>query len=272
LERGVGVRLMSIELFIFLLTLAWVAGFGAGFIGLGGGVLLFPLLLYLPPYLGLDPIDAKAAAALVISQVFFAGIIGGTAHWRKGRVHRQLTMVGALASAAGAFIGGVSSKWASEWFLLLLFGFITILAGLIMFLPGPPPHKEVAHIDTVRVSTIPLSAVSCVVGAVVGLLGAGNFLFVPLFIYVLKIPTRITIGSSLVIHVLNSFSGFLGKLITDQIPFLPTIAVVIGAGFGAFVGEKSHSRSSPQVLRLVYSVVIGTVAARVWITILFSNG
>jgi hypothetical protein len=262
---------MSLARFFFLVMLGGVAGFGAGFIGVGGGVLLFPLLLYLPPSLGLEAIDAKTAAALVSSEVFFAGIIGGAAHWRKGRVHRQLTLIGAIASAVGAFIGGVGSKWVSGWLLLLLFGIITILAGLVMFLPGPPPEKEAENIDTVEVPTIPLSVISCGVGAVVGLLGAGNFLFVPLFIYVLKIPTRITIGSSLAIYALNSFAGFFGKLITGQIPLLPTIAVIIGTSVGVFLGEKIHSRVSPQVLRLVFSVVIAAVALRVWITILFSE-
>ena len=101
---------MSGGLFLTLLALAGVAGFGAGFIGLGGGLLLFPLLLYLPPDLGLEAIDAKTVAALVISQVFFAGVIGGAAHWRQGRVHEKLTLVGALTSRAGAFFGGVASK------------------------------------------------------------------------------------------------------------------------------------------------------------------
>jgi uncharacterized membrane protein YfcA len=261
---------MSGGLFLTLLALAGVAGFGAGFIGLGGGILLFPLLLYLPPYLGLPAIDAKTVAALVISQVFFAGLIGGAAHWRKGRVHNKLTVVGALASAVGAFLGGIASKWVSEWFLLFLFGVVTIIAGAVMFLPPPSAEQEAASIADINVPAVLLSAVSFFVGIAVGLLGAGNFLFVPLLIYVLKIPTRITIGSSLAIHVLNGFSGFLGKLITGQVPFLMTIAVVLGACLGAFVGEKSHSRASPEVLRYAYAGIIAIVAIRVWLTLLWS--
>ena len=263
---------MSAGLFTLVTGLAVIAGFGAGFIGLGGGVLLFPLLLYLPPYLGLEPIEARTAAALIVSQVFFAGVIGGAAHWRKGRVHAKLTAVGAVSSAVGAFAGGIASKWASEGFLLLLFGVITLVAGLIMFLPGPSVEEEAATLDNVVIRTVPLGAISLSVGIVVGLLGAGNFLFVPLLVYGLKIPTRVTIGSSLIIHVLNGFAGFAGKLITGQVPFLMTVAVVIGASVGAVLGEKMHSRASPQALRYAYCVVIGLVALRIWITILrFDN-
>ena len=261
---------MSGGLFLTLFAVAGLAGFGAGFIGLGGGLLLFPLLLYLPPYLGLEAIDAKTVAALVISQVFFAGLIGGAAHWRKGRVHKKLTLVGAIASGVGSFMGGVASRWVSDWFLLFLFGVVTIIAGAVMFLPGPSVEREQASVERVIVPSVALAAISFPVGIVVGLLGAGNFLFVPLFIYVLKIPTRITIGSSLAIHVLNGFSGFTGKLITGQVPFLMTVVVILGASLGAIIGEKSHSRASPKILRFAYAGVIAIVALRVWISLLWS--
>jgi uncharacterized protein len=232
--------------------------------------LLFPLLLYLPPYLGLEAIDAKTVAALVISQVFFAGLIGGAAHWRKGRVHKKLTLVGAIASALGSFMGGVASKWVTEWSLLFLFGIVTIIAGAVMFLPGPSVELEQTSVERIIVPPVALAAISIAVGIVVGLLGAGNFLFVPLFIYVLRIPTRITIGSSLAIHVLNGFSGFIGKLITGQVPFLITVVVILGASLGAAIGEKSHTRASPKILRFAYACVIAIVALRVWISLLWS--
>jgi uncharacterized membrane protein YfcA len=179
-------------------------------------------------------------------------------------------LVGAVASSVGAFAGGVTSKWVSEWFLLLLFGVVTLIAGAVMFLRGPSAETEQTPTDQISVPVLSLSAISLSVGLVVGLLGAGNFLLVPLLIYVLKIPTRITIGSALVIHVLNGFAGFTGKLITGQVPFLLTVAVLIGAGIGAIAGEKCHGRVSPQMLRYTYAGVIAIVALRIWATILAS--
>jgi uncharacterized membrane protein YfcA len=259
---------MSGGLFLTLFSLAGAAGFGAGFVGLGGGLLLFPLLLYVPPYLDFEPIDPKTVAALVLSQVFFGGLVGGIAHWREGRVHGKLILVGAIASSAGAFLGGVASKWVSEWFLVLLFGVVTIVAGAVMFLPAPSPEREAASIRSIAIPTFSLAAIALAIGVVVGLLGAGNFLFVPLLIYVLRLPTRISIGSSLIIFVANGFSGFLGKLVTAQIPVLMSVAVIAGASIGAFVGEKCHGRVSAQVLRYTYAGIIAIVALRVWSTIL----
>jgi hypothetical protein len=261
---------MSGGLLLTLFTLATVAGFGSGFIGVGGGLLLFPLLLYLPPHLGLDAIDARTVAALVISQVFFGGLVGGIAHWRQGRVHGKIILVGGVTSSGGAFFGGIASKWVSEWLLLLLFGIVTIIAGAVMFLPAPSAEREATNVESVAVPSVALGVIALSVGVVVGFLGAGNFLFVPLLIYLLKMPTRISIGSSLLIYVVNGFAGFLGKLITGQIPLLLTVAVIAGASLGAFTGEKCHSRVSPRVLRYAYAGVIAIVVLRIWTTILGS--
>src|SRR3989304_3419787 len=182
---------MSLTLVATLAALGGIGGLAAGFLGLGGGVLLFPLLLYVPPLLGLESLDVRTVAALVISQVFFATVIGATAHWRSGRVHARLTLVAALPAASGSLVGGIASQWVSEWFLLLLFGVVTLLAAGMMFLPAPSADRENISVQRVVVPLVPLSVLSGATGIVVGVLGGGHFIFVPVQIYLLKVPTRI---------------------------------------------------------------------------------
>ncbi len=260
---------MSLTLFLTLAALGGIGGFAAGLLGVGGGVLLFPLLLYVPPSLGLESLDVKTVAALVISEVFFATLTGGIAHWQSGHVQRRLTLAGGLASAAGSLLGGIVSKWISDWSLLFLFGVVTLIVAAMMFSPPLSLEQEQIPLEEVVVPIVPLALLSCVTGVAIGLQGSGNLVFVPLLIYVFKVPTRIAIGSSLFIAMLNTFSGFLGKLVTGQIPFSMALAVVIGASFGALAGEQAHRRVSPRVLRYVYAGVIGLVGMRVWLTLLF---
>ena len=263
---------MSLTLAATLAVLGLIGGFAGGLLGVGGGVLLFPLLLYVPPLLGLESLNVKTVAALVICQVFFGTLVGGAAHWRSRRVHGRLVVVAAMTAVVGSFLGGVASKGVSEWFLLLLFGTLTLFAASMMFLQRLSEDRENVPIEKVIVPLGPVAALSVMTGVVVGFLGAGNFVFVPLMIYVLKVPTRIAIGSNLVIALFSTFSGFLGKLVTGQIPFLMALAVVIGAGLGALGGEWSHGRVSASVLRYIYVVVVGLVAIRTWITILSGVG
>ena len=102
----------------------------------------------------------------------------------------------------------------------------------------------------------------------IGFLGAGNFIFVPVLIYLLSVPTRIAIGSSLFIAMMNTASGFLGKLLTGQIPLATAGTVVAGAMLGALAGERVHRRLSSELLRRVYAVLVALIAVRIWLTIL----
>jgi uncharacterized protein len=165
-------------------------------------------------------------------------------------------------------VGGVTSIWTSERSLLMLFGVTTLLVVAMMLLPAPSKEIEEVSPKEITVATLPLSLCSLVAGVTIGFLGAGNFIFVPLLIYVLKVPTRIAIGSSLFVAMMNTSTGFLGKLVTGQIPWMTAIIVVTGAAVGALGGERIHSRISTQALRYVYGAMVALIALRIWISVL----
>src|SRR5262245_35156970 len=258
---------MGLALAAILVGLGGFGGFAAGLLGFGGGVVMFPLLYYVVPMLGLPPMDAKMVGATVASQVFFSTLSGGIAHFRRGRVQNTIALIAGTISAASAFTGAIASKWASERFLLVLFGVVTILVIAIMFLPAPPSEADEKTLDEVAVPCTALSIFSLLTGVVIGFLGAGNFIFVPVLIYILRVPTRVAIGSSLIIALMNTASGFLGKLITGQLQFLETCLVVTGALLGAQAGERVHRLLSSVALRQIYAVMVGLIALRVWLTI-----
>jgi len=259
---------MSLALIATLVGLGGIGGFSAGLLGFGGGVLMFPLLLYVPPLIGLERIDARAVAAIVASQVFFSTLAGGLAHLRGGRVQGRIAVIAGAVSAIGSLAGSVASKWVTEGFLLLLFGAVTLMVVCVMLLPAPRNPRDENAVDHVIVPRLTLSICSLLTGVVIGFLGAGNFVFVPILIYLLGVPTKIAIGSSLFIALMNTASGFLGKLITGQIPLFAATLVVGGATVGALAGEQVHRRLSSLTLRRVYAVLVVLIAARVWLTIL----
>jgi uncharacterized membrane protein YfcA len=259
---------MSLTFITILALLGSIGGFAAGLLGVGGGVLMFPLLYYIPPLFGLARLDARTVAAVVISQVFFSALVGGLAHFRHGHVQGRIALIAGVASAAGSLIGAVASKWSSERFLLILFGVVTVLVILMMFLPAPDTKQEDVALENITVPTAPLASYSLATGIVIGFLGAGNFIFVPVLIYILKVPTRVAIGSTLFVGLMNSATGFVGKLVTGQIPLLAASIVVGGATIGALAGERVHRRLPTSILRHIYATMVGLIAIRVWLTIL----
>lgn len=259
---------MNLALAATLAGLGGAGGFSAGLLGFGGGVLMFPLLLYVPPLIGLASIDAKTVAAIVASQVFFSTLAGGFAHLRSGRVQGEIAGLAGVVSAIGSLAGSVASKWVSDHFLLILFGGVTLLVVGIMFLATPQQDREENAADHVTVPRVALSVYALLTGLVIGFLGAGNFVFVPVLIYLLHVPTRTAIGSSLFIAMMNTAAGFIGKLITGQIPYLAAVLVITSAMIGAVLGERAHRRLSSAMLRQVYAVLVALIALRVWLSIL----
>jgi hypothetical protein len=259
--------MMALALATTLIGAGILGGFSAGLLGVGGGVLMFPLLYYLPPWFGIERMDAKTVAAIVVSQVFFSTLTGGIAHIRSGRVQRRIALIAGSFSATTAFAGSIASKWASERFLLVLFGVVTIMVVVLMILPVPVRDPDTT-IGEVEVREWPLAIYSSLTGVVIGFLGAGNFIFVPILIYLLYVPTKIAIGTNLIVAVMSTASGFVGKLITGQVPFLSTLLVVAGAVLGAWLGEHVHRRLSSAMLRRIYAVMVGLIACKVWLTIL----
>lgn len=247
-----------------LVLLGCLGGFAAGLLGFGGGIIMFPLVYSVPPLLGFARFNARTVAALVVAQVFFSTVVGGSAHFRSQHVSWRIALIAGITSAAGAFVGGLASAWVSERFLLILFAVLTVLVAAMMLLPAPTPHQEDTPADQVRVPLIPLALFSLLAGLTIGFLGAGNFVFVPLLIYVMKVPTRVAIGSSLFIALSNTFFGFLGKLVSGQVPYFAALMVIAGGMIGALAGEWCHRRTPIIVLRYIYGSMLTIIALQAW--------
>jgi uncharacterized membrane protein YfcA len=107
--------------------------------------------------------------------------------------------------------------------------------------------------------------VCAAVGVFAGLVGAGGaFLLVPLLIAVVGVPIRVTIGSSLAITAMSAATGFIGKLVTGQIPWGPAVFVALGAMPGAQLGALVSRRLSGEWLRRALFLVVLLTALRVW--------
>ena len=260
---------MTVTLTLTLTSLGLVGAFIAGLLGVGGAIVMVPLLLYVPPLLGLGELDMKAVAGITMVQVLVAAASGVVAHHRMRAVHHELAWVGGPAMAAGSFAGAMLSHPLRERALLLVFALMATAAIGILLVPvetaGAPIFAD--HVKIARGRTITVCAL---VGIAAGLVGAGGaFLLVPLLIAVVGVPIRVTIGSSLAITAVSALTGFLGKLITGQIPWGPAAFVALGALPGAQLGALVSRRLPGTWLRFALLAIVLLTATRVWWDLLY---
>lgn len=255
---------MTLAFALTLLALGLLGALIAGLLGVGGAVVMIPLLLYVPPLLDVGRLDMKSVAGVTMTQVLVAAASGMLAHRRHGAVNTQLAWVGGLAMAAGSLAGALGSKYVSDQWLLRVFALMVTAAAVLMFVPT---GKDEGLVDAAAVEfSRPRAAiVAAGVGLAAGLVGAGGaFLLVPLLLVVVGVPIRVTIGSSLAITALAASAGFAGKLVTGQIPLAPTLAVVLGAVPGAQLGAAVSRRMPTFALKAALFVFVVLTAIKVW--------
>ena len=258
---------MEWSLLLTLLFLGLGGGFLSGLLGLGGAIFMIPLLLYVPPLLGVGLLDMKQVAAVSMVQVLSASLTGVLVHNKNRFVSGRLLIVMGAMNAAGNLAGSLYSQHVKSAFLLAVFATLAVIAAVVMFIPRREQGADVPPED-VKFNKPLAAAVSLAIGCFGGMVGApGAFLYIPVMIYLLNIPTRIVIGSTLGIVLLGAITGTIGKMVTGQIIWPYAIALVIGTIPGAQFGGRVSKKVNTKHLRLAIAVIIAITGLRMWFQI-----
>src|SRR3954452_20952338 len=229
---------------LLLLVLGLIGGTLSGLLGIGGGLVIVPLLLYTPLWLGFDPIDIRTATAVAVVQVTAATLSGTIAHRRRGAVYMRLAVTMSVASASGALLGGVVSASVPANVLLLATAVLATVGALLMFLPARVDALDIGAQPPFNVAVVCGSGL--VIGLIIGMNGSGAFLMMPTLIYLVGLPTQIAIGTVLAVAFPTSLAAAAGKVATGQVPLLLAGIVVVGAIFGAQLGSWIGARTPPR--------------------------
>lgn len=252
---------MPLELAAILALLGLLAAFLSGLLGIGGALMLIPMLLYVPELLGLGDFDARQAAAMAIAQVVVSSGSATISNYRRGLVYRRLAAIILSSMVSAALVSGWASQFVPATGLLILLAALATLGAATMLLPvtggevGPPqpPFSPALAI-----------ASGAFVGAVIGLVGGGSFMLIPLQVYALGIPTRTAMATGLSAVFPTAVAGLVGKALGNQVPLVPAAMVCLLSVPGAQLGTAAGARVPARALRAIYAVVVLSVAIGLW--------
>ncbi len=256
-------------IYILIGGLGLFTGFLSGLLGIGGGIIMAPLLLYVPPLFGLAPLSMKIVAGLTIVQGILGCFTGALSHRRFRFVSDRLTLYMGTSIFLAAMIGGAGSGYVSDKILLFLFACLALIAAFLMLISvkDDPENPALASLDFHRWRAVVAASGVGLWGGMVG--QGGSFILIPLMTAFVRIPTRIAIGSNLAIVLLSSIAGFIGKAATGQIDWLMTIPIAITVIPAARLGSVVSRMTPVTRLRQALAALIAIAAVRIWISVLF---
>ncbi|MGE5301065.1 MAG: sulfite exporter TauE/SafE family protein [Acidobacteriota bacterium] len=258
---------MHIAFYLFLLLAGSIVGFFSGLLGIGGGILMFPLLLYLPPLLGFDLIGVKNITGLTMIQGFFSSLSAMFFYHRHSLVNKPLVLTLGLSLFLSSLTGSFASKVVPDKPLLFIFAGLALTASLMMLIPRSYAKDELTE-DKVTFHKPTAVMLGVTIGFLIGMVGQGGaFIIIPILLYVLKIPLRVALGSTLAIGLFSSSAGLVGKIATGQVPFQMAAALLSGAIPSALLGGVVGKKTKTQYLRWILALIIIGTAVKIWMDI-----
>lgn len=265
---------------LIAISLGLLVGLSLGALGGGGSTLAVPILVFVA---GLEAQDATTASLLVVGVASLFGVIG---HYRAGNVRLGAGIAFGLSGIVGSRIGTMVNQSLDEQVLLMAFSALIVFVAIRMY-RSVDRRRELGKIAPVLEPTdggsggvatrartaqrvglelsVPaiakLAGAATAVGLLTGLFGVGGgFAVVPALTLLLKFPTRVAIGTSLVVIVINAAMALAmraGDLDFDWgvvVPFLVTVSV------GVVVGSRIANRIDADRLTRAFAIMLFAVA------------
>jgi uncharacterized membrane protein YfcA len=271
-----------------LLCLGLAVGVLSGLLGVGGGFILTPLLIFL----GVPPLIAVGTGA---SQVVASSVSGAIGHWQRGNVDLLMGIFLIVGGMVGALSGVKLQQFLREAGQLDLFTTLTYVimlgvVGALMLIesvrairktalqPGAAsarragqhswvqklPFKRRFHTSKLYISTLPPIAIGVFVGWLTAIMGiGGGFLIVPALIYILRMPTRIALGtSSFQIIFVTAFATVLQSTENHSVDLVLALPLIVGGVIGAQYGVGLAHKLKAEELRALLALLVLAVAIR----------
>ena len=273
-----------------LLGLGGMVGVLSGMFGVGGGFLMTPLLFFI----GIPPAVAVATEANQIVASSFSGVL---AHLRRKTVDLRMGTVLLIGGLIGAALGVAVFNYLKSMGqvdLLVKLCYVVFLGviGALMFIESlnairktrsgakPKrrkhnwihglPFKMRFRTSGLYISVIPPVIVGVLVGILAAIMGVGGgFIMVPAMIYLLGMPTKVVVGTSLFqIIFVTGFTTLLHATTNYTVDMVLAVLLLIGGVIGAQVGTVIGARLKAEQLRILLAIMVLAVCGKLALDLL----
>ena len=281
---------VSVNIFL-LIGLGGIVGILSGLFGVGGGFLMTPLLFFI----GIPPAIAVATEA---NQIVASSFSGALAHLRRKTVDLKMGWIlvsgGLIGSGIGVQIFKVLRDLGQiELLITLCYVFFLGIIGSLMlwesvrtlirsnnnFRPIKIKRHNWVHrlplkirfrTSNLYISCIPPFIIGALVGFLAAIMGVGGgFILVPVMIYIIGMPTKVVVGTSLFqIIFVTGFTTLLHSTQNYSVDALLALILLIGGVVGAQIGTRLGVYLKAEQLRILLAILVLAVCIKLGLELL----
>lgn len=247
---------MTILTFAILGVLVGLIG---SLLGIGGGVIIVPLLTFVFDF---SPQEAIGTSMFVVLLNSLSGAYG---YWRQKRICTNAAWRFSLATIPGAFLGSYVSEYLTGKAFYIFFGIFFFCFALNMFWKSTTINKN-DNLNNVMPKTYNWqlgSAASILIGFLSSILGiGGGVMHVPMMTYALKFPIKTAIATSTAILAVSSISGTISHGLLHHIVWTTAICIGLGACLGASFGVRISAKTKSSLLMKATALIVLTTSIK----------
>jgi len=242
---------------IELIVVGIFIGTMSGFFGIGGGMILVPILLVIG-------FDIKDAIGISIVQMVFSSVFGSYLNHKRGSLVVGEGIFVGFGGFIGGFIGGYVTVYISSAILQFLFFALLLFALFRLFFSKN--HEDNAQTKTL--SKTLLFMIGFIIGIFSITLGiGGSVILTPLLVGLLHYPIKKAVSAGLFFVVFSSVAGMISRLNSGTIDFHNGLAVAVasllGVAFGIWLKDHVSSKNHKISLLVLYVFALGMLIKKI---------
>lgn len=243
---------------IELILVGIFIGTMSGFFGIGGGMILVPILLVLG-------FEIKDAIGISIVQMVFSSVFGSFLNHKKGSLIVGEGIFVGFGGFIGGYIGGYVTHFISDIVLQFLFFGLLLFALFRLFFSQN--HEDDSQTKTLS------KALLFVIGLLIGIFAitlgiGGSIILTPLLVGLLHYPIKKAVSAGLFFVAFSSVAGMISRLSTGTIDFhnglVVAIASLVGVTLGIWLKDHVTSKNHKTALLFLYLFAIVMLVKKIW--------
>jgi uncharacterized membrane protein YfcA len=261
---------------VILILIGLFAGTLGSLVGIGGGIIIVPSLLYVSTiFVSLSSFSAPLAAGTSLFIVMLTAISSIIAFHKQKRIDYRSGMLFFIGAGPGSLAGAYFSKFFSTDSFMLGFGiFLLFLSFFMMLKDKLKPvsfvnEKKRTYVDSAGETyeygfhTPTAIIVSFVIGIISSLFGiGGGAMLVPMMLIIFRFPPLVATATSMFVIFLSSFTGSITHIIQGHISWIALILIVPGSWIGGQLGAYLSQKMSNQLLLIIFRITLVLVAIK----------